>query len=171
MKEDPDGSKKLPRTRKWHDKCCTTGCYNGAMNEPAIPRFHDLARLGERARHEGRLIVMMVARSDCPYCRLLEREVFRPMIKGRDFADQILLGELFIDPGETLVDFQGRRKAAEKFAKERYGVTLTPTVLFLGPDGRELAKRMVGVNTLEMYFYYLSETIRQALARLGRAAP
>ena len=140
------------------------------MNEPAIPRFHDLARLGERARREGRLIVVMVARSDCPYCRLLEREVFRPMIKGRDFADEILLGELFIDPGETLVDFGGRRLSAEKYIGQRYGVRLTPTVLFLAPDGRELAKRMVGVNTLEMYFYYLSETIREALVRLRREA-
>ncbi len=138
------------------------------MNEPAIPRFHDLARLGERARREGRLIVVMVARSDCPYCRLLEREVFRPMIKGRDFADEILLGELFIDPGEALVDFEGRRSSAEKYIEQRYGVRFTPTVLFLAPDGRELAKRMVGVNTLEMYFYYLSEAIREALARLRR---
>ena len=56
---------------------------------------------------------------------------------------------------------------AAGFAR-RYGVFVTPTLLFLGPDGEELAEQMVGINTVEMYFHYVSESIQEGLKRLRR---
>lgn len=139
------------------------------MAKVRVPRFDDFQALGRRAREKERLLVVLVSQHHCPYCELIKAEIIRPMIKGRDFYDQILLGELFIDEGEEVVDFQGRRRSAADFA-HGYGVKVTPTLLFLGPDGRELVKKMVGINTVEMYFYYLSEAIRQGVARLRRRA-
>ncbi len=130
-----------------------------------LPRFDDLVAVARRARKARRVLVVLVSQSDCPYCHLLKEEVLLPMVKGGDFADEILLGELFIDEGETVVDFRGRRRPAADFAHD-YEVYVTPTLLFLDADGRELADKMVGVNTVEMYFYYLSEAIREAVARL-----
>ncbi len=130
-----------------------------------LPRFDDLHQAARRARREGRVLVVLVSQEHCPYCHLIKEEILLPMIKGRDFADEILLGELFIDEGETVVDFRGRRVDAADFA-HGYGVFVTPTLLFLDPDGRELVEKMVGINTVEMYFYYLSEAIREAVAKL-----
>ena len=42
----------------------------------------------------------------------------------------------------------------------------TPTVLFLGPDGKELAERLVGIAVPDFYGEYLDERLRQARARL-----
>jgi thioredoxin-related protein len=138
-----------------------------AMDEIRVPRIEDFSRAGERARKEGRLLVVLVSQHHCPYCEKIKAEIIRPMLKARDFGDSILLGEILIDQGERLVDFQGRQVPAADFA-HRYGVFVTPTLLFLGPDGRELAKQMVGINTVEMYFYYVSESIREGLRRLRR---
>jgi hypothetical protein len=49
-----------------------------------------------------------------------------------------------------------------------YGVTLTPTLLFLGPDGEELASRRVGVGNMEYYHYLLDRGIEEALLKLRR---
>lgn len=134
-----------------------------------LARFRDFHRLARDARLEGRLLVVLVSQVDCPYCELIKREIIHPMIKGRDFEGEILLGEIMIDDWEWLVDFDGNRVAAADFA-HAYGVVVTPTLLFLDANGRELAKQMVGINTVEMYFYYVSESIKKALARL-RAQP
>lgn len=137
--------------------------------EEQVERFRDFHRLGQRARREGRLLVVLVSQVDCPYCELIKSEIIRPMIKGRDFADEILLGEIMIDDGEWLVDFDGEKVVAADFA-HAYGVFVTPTLLFLDPGGHEMVKQMVGINTVEMYFHYLSESIEKALANLGKKA-
>jgi thioredoxin-related protein len=130
-----------------------------------LQRFHDLSGVAARARREGRVIVLLVSQKECPYCHKLKEEVLQPMVKAGDFADKILLGEIFMDAGEKVVDFDGREVAARDFA-HRHGVYVTPTLLFLSPDGKPLAEKMVGITTIDMYFYYLSEAIESAVARL-----
>ena len=48
----------------------------------------------------------------------------------------------------------------------RYNATITPTLLFLDYQGNEIQERMTGVNTVEMYGYYLDESIDEALEKL-----
>ena len=69
--------------------------------------------------------------------------------------------EILIDPGQRLKDFQGHSRQAAKLAGD-YAVDLTPTLLFLDAGGRELTGRMVGINTLEMFSFYLDEAIAEA---------
>lgn len=109
--------------------------------------------------------MLLVSQEDCPYCHLIKEEIIRPMILGGDFEDDILIRELFIDAGETVIDFQGMELEAADFA-HGYDVYLTPTLLFLDAKGRQMAKQMVGINTVEMYWYYLSETLRSAIEKL-----
>ena len=130
-----------------------------------LRRFDDFRKAGATARRERRVLVVLVSQYDCPYCHRIKEEIIFPMIKAKDFAGEILLGELYIDEGEMVVDFSGRRVSAADFV-HGYGVYVTPTLLFLDADGRELAEKMVGINTMEMYFYYLSEAIREAVAKL-----
>jgi len=42
----------------------------------------------------------------------------------------------------------------------------TPTVLFFGPDGRELAERLVGVAVPDFYGDYLSARLSEARRKL-----
>jgi thioredoxin-related protein len=135
------------------------------LSTPSIQRAHDFIELANRAKTEHRLILLLVSRQDCRYCHLIKEEIIHPMMLGGDFKNQILIRELFIDEGETVVDFQGRKRTAIDFMHD-YQVYVTPTLLFLGMDGRELEKQMTGINTVEMYWYYLSESIRAAIRKL-----
>jgi len=130
-----------------------------------LRRFDDFRKAAAVARRERRVLVVLVSQYDCPYCHRIKEEIIFPMVKAGDFAGEILLGELYIDEGETVVDFSGRRVSAADFV-HRYDVYVTPTLLFLDAGGHELAEKMVGINTMEMYFYYLSEAIREAVAKL-----
>jgi hypothetical protein len=47
-----------------------------------------------------------------------------------------------------------------------YDVELTPTLLFLDPNGEELTRRRVGVGNLEYYHYLLDQDIDRALLKL-----
>ncbi|WP_456416133.1 thioredoxin family protein [Thiolapillus sp.] len=139
------------------------------MSKTTIQRIHDFPATARLAKRERRVIMLLVSQEDCPYCHLIKEDVIRPMILGGDFKDEILIRELFINEGETIVDFQGMEREAADFA-HGYGVFVTPTLLFLGADGNELVQKMVGINTVEMYWYYLSESIRGAIDELKRKA-
>ena len=131
-----------------------------------VPLIDDLAALGRTARRRRLPIVLLVSRSDCSYCALLKDEVLNPMVKSREYEDQALLGELMLDSEEPLRGFQGGHELREDVAA-RFDADLTPTLLFLAPDGSELAPRILGVNTLELFGFYLDRAIASARARLN----
>ena len=131
-----------------------------------IPLVDDLSALGRTARRRRLPIVLLVSRSDCPYCALLKDEVLNPMVKSREYDDRALLGELMLDSEEPLRGFQGEYELRDDMAS-RLDADLTPTLLFLAPDGSELAPRILGVNTLEFFGFYVDRAIESARARLG----
>jgi len=135
------------------------------LSNITIQRIQDFSAIAPLASRERRLIMLLVSQEDCPYCHLIKEEIIHPMILGGDFKDEILIRELFIDEGEKIADFQGSVQEAADFA-HGYDVYVTPTLLFLDASGRELAKQMTGINTVEMYWYYLSESINGAVEKL-----
>ena len=135
-----------------------------AMDE--VPLIDDLAALGRVAGRRRLPIVLLVSRSDCSYCALLKEEVLNPMMKSREYDDQALLGELMLDSVEPLRGFQGEYELRDDLAS-RFDADLTPTLLFLAPDGTELAPRIRGINTLEFFGFYLDRAIESARTRLA----
>ena len=131
-----------------------------------VPLVDDLSALGRNARRRRLPIVLLVSRSDCPYCALLKDEVLNPMVKSREYDDRAVLGELMLDSEEPLRGFQGEYELRDDVAS-RLDAALTPTLLFLAPDGSELAPRILGVNTLELFGFYVDRAIESARARLG----
>lgn len=131
-----------------------------------VPLIDDLAALGRTARRRRLPIVLLVSRSDCSYCALLKDEVLNPMVKSREYDDRAVLGELMLDSEEPLRGFQGGHELRDDVAA-RFDTDLTPTLLFLAPDGSELAPRILGVNTLELFGFYLDRAIASARVRLN----
>ncbi len=126
----------------------------------------DLAALGEHS-HAARLpILLAFVAADCGYCRVLEDEFLRPMMISGDYeGERVLIRTLHIDSYAQLADFAGARAGASEIAS-RYGVFVTPTLLFLDGGGRELAERMVGINTVDYFGAYLDRGIERSLKRL-----
>ena len=65
------------------------------------------------------------------------------------------------DRASPLIGFDGKATtAAAQVAAWKAG--FTPTVLFLGPAGQDLAERLVGLASTDFYGAYLDERLAQA---------
>ena len=131
-----------------------------------IPLVDDLAALGRTAGRRRLPIVLLVSRSDCSYCMVIKDEVLNPMMKSREYDDQALIGELMLDAAAPLRWFDGDQGNRDELAS-RFEADVTPTLLFLGPDGAELAPRIRGINTVELFGFYVDRAIGTARTRMG----
>lgn len=130
----------------------------------------DLGREGRQAEEACVPLLLEFAAEYCEYCTLLEEEVLNPTLLNRDYDQRVLMRKLVIDRSGKLRDFNGTPVNATELAN-RYKVFVTPTLLFLDSQGRELAERMVGVMTLEFYGGYLDQAMDAStdkLRKLGR---
>ena len=134
-----------------------------------VPVATDLQQDGQRALEQQLPVMLVFSAITCSHCDELEEEFIRPMILGGEYTDRILIRKLVLDNGSSLTDFSGQRRPVGDFASS-YGVYVTPTILFVDHTGRQLAERMVGINTIEMYGGYLDQCIDTALMHIREPA-
>lgn len=127
-----------------------------------LPFADDLHTDGETASRTGKPIVALVSAENCHYCELVKDNVFI----GMDRDQRIILRELALDNPLRLIDFEGNTTDHPEFAS-KYGVFLTPTVLFLDGEGRSIAEPLVGVANIDFYLYYLERRISQSRLELS----
>ena len=139
---------------------------SAGLQAAGILAARDLEKEGRQAREACVPLLLEFAADDCEYCTLLEQEVLNPTLLNRDYDQRVLMRKLLIDSSDKLPDFSGREVDPGELA-ERYRVFVTPTLLFLDSEGRELSERMVGVMTLDFYGGYLDQALDRAKAKLG----
>jgi len=159
--------------RKWVTVIVTTIMLNMAwfrLDADGVLPAIDLNREGRQAEEACIPLLLEFATEHCEYCTLLEEEVLNPTLLNRDYDQRVLMRKLVIDRSGKLRDFDDTPVNATELAN-RYKVFVTPTLLFLDSQGRELAERMVGVMTLEFYGGYLDQAMDAStdkLRKLGR---
>lgn len=132
-----------------------------AAENALLKQAQDLQTLGETAQQKRIPILLMVSQEHCGFCELMKQEVLEPMLLSEEYADQVLMRELLIDPGERVINFAGRQQAADDFG-DGYKVWVTPTLLFLDPQGREAAEPILGINTVDFLLFYIEDAIDSA---------
>ena len=130
----------------------------------------DLAADGRLARELGVAILLLFGADYCSYCTRLIEEFLDPMRRSGDYDDLILIREVKIDGYRSLRDFGGRQVSPEELAY-RYDISVTPTLLLLDPEGRELTKRIVGLGTVEFFGLYLDDSIARSISKLKQRRP
>lgn len=148
----------------------STAAVAGAPTAVQVPVTADLAQEGRAAAQRQLPILLVFSADHCPYCELLEREILRPMLLSGDYRDKVLIRKVNLDGARHLTDFQGQDVDAGSFAT-RHDVFVTPTMLFVDPQGRELAPRLVGINTVELFGGLVDAAIEQARQRLASQRP
>jgi len=143
------------------------------LNQPAlfaagseIPAASDFALIGQSSRQQGIPVIVFVSRDACPYCRSLRDKILAPMLAAGKFEQRALLVEVGLDRLEPMTGFENRQMTAADFG-QFYRAEITPTLLFLDADGQEISKRIVGISNLELYGFYLQESIDDALLAIG----
>ena len=131
-----------------------------------IPAANDLAEVGRISQEQGIPAVVFVSRDACPYCRTLRDTILKPMFAAGKFEQRAILVEVSLDRVDPLTGFENKRVTAKAFG-QLYQSEITPTLLFLDSDGREIAKRIVGISNLEFYSFYLQKSIDEALRAMS----
>jgi len=131
-----------------------------------VPLARDLQADAQQAQQHNLVLLLIVSESSCGYCHLLKREIIQPMIISGNYTDKVIIRELLLDKYKKIVDFNGDKIRAADIAR-RYQEWITPTVLFLSPDGEELTERIHGINNVDFYGFYLDKAIAKALAQLA----
>ena len=131
-----------------------------------IPPASNLAETGRLSHQQNIPVVVFVSRDACPYCRTLRDTILEPMLAAGKFEQRAVLVEVSLDRVKPLTDFENKQVTAGVFG-EVYRAEITPTLLFLDSEGREIGKRITGISNLEFYGHYLQKSIDQALLAMG----
>ena len=136
-----------------------------ASNGQIVQQAEDLSSLGRDSSDRHIPIVLMFSSRHCEYCERLEAEFLVPMKRSGEYEDKALIRKLDLDRLTRVVDFNGEKIDAEALA-DRYDVDVTPTVVFLDHQGRQLAKRLIGLGNVFFYGGLLDEAIEIAHGKL-----
>lgn len=132
-----------------------------------VREIRDLRIEAKLSAERSAPILLMIAADHCPYCTLVEEDIIKPMLISGDYVNKAVIRKLDLDTQSSVIDFDGNRVDSRAFAG-RYDVDVTPTMLFLDGNGRQVVKRMVGVTTIDYYGYYLDEAIDRALGKMRK---
>ena len=130
-----------------------------------VPVATDLQQLGSQAQSRQLPILLTFTSIICSYCELLEQDFLQPMLLSGEYREKVIIRKLELGPGASVTGFDGRKIMSSELSG-RYRVFVTPTLLFVDGNGNELAERIVGINTPELFGGYLDECIETALLRL-----
>lgn len=133
-----------------------------AQSQPAaLPSTRDLPAELTLAQQRGQALVVLVSLHGCVYCERVRRSYLLPLL-----AQGQAVVQLDMNSPAPVRDFQQRATVHEELVR-RWQVKVAPTLLFLGPGGRELAPRMEGSYQPDFYGAYLDERLATASRQMG----
>ena len=109
--------------------------------EREIPPANSFAEIGHLSVQQGIPVVVFVARDACPYCRTLRDQILKPMLVADKFAHRGILVVVSLVCVGPITGFANRQLTARDFG-ELYRAEITPTLLFLDSEGREIGRRL-----------------------------
>ena len=140
------------------------GVAGGDVEEMIV--IEDLRDAARVARERDLVLMIEFSSEYCGYCRRLEEAFLLPMQRNEDYDARVLIRAISLDPYQTVIDFDGRSIDTDEFAS-RYGVSLTPTLVFVNPDGEELSDKLEGIWSEDFYGAYIDKRIDHARRRLA----
>jgi thioredoxin-related protein len=140
-----------------------------AQDTPRLHETTDLSAVAEQAHEQDVPILVVFTQKNCAYCIILEEEYIRPMLKSGDYKNKVIIRKVRIDNFESLTGFDGKPVDADMFAGE-YRAYVTPTMVFLDHNGRELTSRLMGIGTEGFFAAEIDDAIDVSLSRLRSVA-
>jgi hypothetical protein len=122
-----------------------------------LPAPASLADALAAALARSQPLVVLASLHGCPFCRIVRESYLMPEVAAGlpvvqiDFRDR-----------RVVRDFDGVPRTHDALIRS-WKVGVAPTVLFFGPDAREVAERLSGGES-DFYAAYLEERIRKARA-------
>ena len=132
----------------------------GQAQALALPKARALSREIASAADKHQALVVMVSLEGCAFCRMARQTQLLPRMQQGMPVVQVDMRSSVL-----LKDARDEELTHDALTR-RWGVRIAPTLLFLGPQGMELAERMEGAYQPDFYGAYLDERLSQASQRL-----
>jgi len=127
----------------------------------------DLRADAAQAQDQQLPILLYFASDYCSYCRYVEEEQLKPMLRNHDYDSRVMVRRISATGFGSIVHFNGKSMSATQLA-EYYHAGTAPTLVFVNAKGEEIAPRIVGVSSRDYYGGDLDESINQALKSIRR---
>ena len=124
----------------------------GAATLPAAQSLPD--ELSQALKNKQPLIVM-VSLDGCVFCRQARQIHLSPMARAGTTIVQVDMRN-----NQPVLDFSGKLTTHDQLTRQ-WKVSITPTLLFFGPGGKEVAERMEGAYQPDFYGPYLEDRMAQ----------
>jgi thioredoxin-related protein len=119
---------------------------------PAAQSLRD--ELAQALKNKQPLIVM-VSLDGCVFCRQARQSHLSPMHRAGTPIVQVDMRN-----SQPVLDFAGKLTTHDQLTRQ-WKVSITPTLLFIGPGGKEVAERMEGAYLPDFYGPYLEQRLEQ----------
>jgi hypothetical protein len=129
-----------------------------ATPSDALPASRSLPQELAVALAKNQPLIVMVSLAGCPYCHAARRSYLLPM-----WREGVPLVQVDMRSQAVTVDFNGQRVTHDQLVQQ-WRISITPTLLFFGPQGHEAAERMEGAYLPDFYGSYLEARIQKARA-------
>lgn len=106
-----------------------------------------------RALQNKQVLTVMVSLEGCVFCRQARQSHLLPMYKTGAAIVQVDMRSQ-----QPVLDFAGKLTTHDQLTR-LWKVSITPTLLFFGPGGKEVAERMEGAYLPDFYGPYLEERL------------
>jgi len=140
------------------------GAVRAASSPTAIALARDFVDDGRRARLARVPIVVLYSLPGCPYCEEIRRSHLAPMLREPGAAAKVIIRQVDVNGGQSLVGFSGEATTHAGFAATR-GVKMAPVVHFLSPVGESTAPPLVGMLLPDFYAAYFDASFEAASAK------
>ena len=137
---------------------CVLSATWARAKDSALPVLTSLPQAAQAAKAKGEPLVLLITLPGCVYCEMVRRSYLLPgRLNGGLQAWQLNVN----DNHAPLTGFDRKPTTAELQARA-WKATFTPTVLFIGSQGQELAERLVGIAVPDFYGAYLEQSLTTA---------
>lgn len=138
-----------------------------AKPDGSFKELQNLQTLGEQSKQLELPILLMFGAEWCEYCHVLTENVFEPMMLSGLYEEKaVLMRHVGVDESALIPDFSGKPIKKSKWAYQ-LNADLTPTVLFLDGNGKEVAPRIVGIPEITMFSGVLHKNLNIAYQNMG----
>ena len=134
------------------------GSTAACAKDSALPVPSSLLQAALAAKALSQPLVLLISLPGCVFCELVRRSYLMPLTSETGLqAWQLDI----TNRSAPLMAFDGKPTTAAAQANA-WNATFTPTVLFLGSQGQELAERLVGIAVPDFYGAYLEQRLTTA---------
>ncbi|HFD31557.1 MAG TPA: hypothetical protein ENJ28_02425 [Gammaproteobacteria bacterium] len=110
-------------------------------------------------------ILLFFSMKHCPFCREVEEDYLKPMLRNSDYDNKVIIRKVRIDSNGDVVDFAGKEQDVEDFS-DSYNVSMVPNLMLVDSQGNQLSDPIIGIANEHYYSAELDTAIDNSTQKI-----